>query len=433
MKRITNKINEAIRQNRRLKKMIIGLLIVFGGIIVFNLFKQFMIWRFFANYEPAPVTISTVTAKKRPWRPEIDAVGNFTASHGIEINSQASGNVVKIHFKSGQYIEAGQPLIDIDDDVEQATLTFFQAQLTLQELNYKRMVDLYKRNAASVSTVDEAKANLDQAKSNVQKTEAQIHYKHITAPFSGRLGIRQANLGQYITLGQTSLVSLQAQDPLYLDFYLPEQLNKRIFVGQHLRFQVEEFPESSFEAQINAINSKVDPKTHNIQIQATVSNCPTEALKNPDQSPLITIQKAPESNRKIVHCSTEINNRNHLSQFAFIPGMFASINIEEPSSEEVIVLPSTAISYSLYGNSVFIIEKDKDGKKDNQDNDILRAKRVFVNTGEQQGNYTIITQGVKEGALVASSGELKLQNGSRVTIDNSIPLNAVNSPDTLGQ
>ncbi|OGV51976.1 MAG: efflux transporter periplasmic adaptor subunit [Legionellales bacterium RIFCSPHIGHO2_12_FULL_42_9] len=432
MKRIKIKINKALRQNKRLKIMIIGLLVVFGGIIAFNLFKQVMIWRFFANYEPAPVTISTVSAKMRPWRPEIDAVGNFTASHGVEINAQASGNVVKIHFESGQYIEAGQPLIDIDDDVEQATLKFYQAQLTLQELNYQRMVNLYKRNAAAISTVDEAKANLDQAKSNVQKTEAQIHYKHITAPFSGRLGIRQANLGQYITPGQTSIVSLQAQDPLYLEFYLPEQLNKRIFVGQHLKFQVEEFPQASFEAQINAINSKIDPKTHNIQVQATVANCPTDAIKNPKQSPYITITKDTETNRNIVHCSTELNKNNHLSQFTFIPGMFASINVEEPSTAEVIVLPSTSISFSLYGNSVFIIEKDKDGKKDDNDNAILRAKRVFVNTGEQQGNDTIITQGIKAGQLVASSGELKLQNGTRVLIDNSVPLSAVNSPDTLG-
>lgn len=433
MKLIGKKITKAMHQNKRLKIMIIGLLVVFGGIIAFNLFKQFMIFRFFASYEPAPVTISSITAKMRPWRPEIDAVGNFTASHGVEVNAQASGNVVKIHFESGQYIEAGQPLIDIDDDVEQAMLKFYQAQLTLQELNYQRMLNLYKRNAAAISTVDEAKANLDQAKSNVQKTEAQIHYKHITAPFSGRLGIRQANLGQYITPGQTSIVSLQAQDPLYLEFYLPEQLNKRIFVGQHLKFQVDEFPNALFEAQINAINSKIDPKTHNIQVQATVANCPTEALKKPKQSSYITIKKDTGTNRNIVHCSTELNKKNHLSQFAFIPGMFASISVEEPSKAKVIMLPSTSISYSLYGNSVFIIEKDKDGKQDSDGKDILRVKRVFVNTGEQQGNDTIITQGIKEGQRVASSGELKLQNDTRVVIDNRIPLSAINSPDTLEQ
>ncbi len=427
MKRIKNRISSTLGQNQRLKRMIIGLLLVFGGIIAFNLFKQFMIWRFFANYEPAPVTISSVTAQLRPWRPEIDAVGNFTASHGVEINAQASGNVVKIHFESGQYIEAGQPLIDIDDDVEQAMLKFYQAQLNLQELNYQRMLNLYQRKAAAISTVDEAKANLDQAKSNVQKTEAQIHYKHITAPFSGRLGIRQANLGQYITPGQTSIVSLQAQDPLYLEFYLPEQLNKRIFVGQHLKFQVDEFPEVYFEAQINAINSKIDPKTHNIQVQATVANCPTEALKNPKKSNDITLNNDPETHRNIIHCNTALNQKNHLSQFAFIPGMFASISVEEPAKTKVIVLPSTSISYSLYGNSVFVIEKDK------KNNDILRAKRVFVNTSEQQGNNTIVTQGIKEGQIIASSGELKLQNGTRVVIDNSIPLSAINSPDTLEQ
>ena len=432
MKRIKAKINEAIRQNKRLKIMLIGLLVVFGGIIAFNLFKQFMIYRFFLHYEPAPVTISTVTATKRAWRPEIDAVGHFSASHGVEVNAQASGNVVKIHFESGEYIEAGQPLIDIDDTVEQAMLKFYQAQLTLQKLNYQRMVDLLKHNAASVSTVDEAKANLDQALSNVEKTEAQVNYKHITAPFSGRLGIRQANLGQFITPGQTPIVTLQAQDPLYLEFYLPEQLNKRLFVGQNLKFQVEGFPKVSFSAKINAINSKVDPKTHNIEVQATLANCPTAALENPEKSPYIKVKKEAETSRTVVYCDSAVNKKNHLSQFIFIPGMFASINVEEPTTEKVITLPSTAISYSLYGNSVYVIEKDKDGKKDDNGKDVLRARRIFVNTGEQQGNDTIITAGIKEGQIVASSGELKLQNDTRVNIDNSIPLSAVNSPDTVG-
>ena len=432
MKRIKTKIQGAIQQNKRLKKMLIALLIVFGGIIGFNLFKQFMIYRFFSHYEPAPVTISAVNAIKRAWRPEIDAVGHFTASHGVEVNAQVSGNVVKIHFESGQYIEADKPLIDIDDTVEQAMLKFYQAQLTLQELNYQRMLNLYKRNAASVSTVDEAKATLDQAQSNVEKTEAQIHFKHITAPFSGRLGIRQANLGQYISPGQTPIVTLQAQDPLYLEFSLPEQLTKRLFVGQSLKFQVEGFAKVSFAAKINAINSRIDPKTHTIQVQATLANCPTAALQNPKQSPLITFKEDPETHQTLVSCSTEVNQKNHLIDFIFIPGMFASIQVEEPATEKVIVLPSTAISYSLYGNSVFVIEKDKDGKKDENDHDVLRARRIFISTGEQQGNDTLITQGIKEGQLVASSGELKLQNDTRVTIDNSIPLSAANSPDTLG-
>lgn len=425
MKRIKHKINEAIRQNKRLKIMLIGLLIVFGGIIAFNLLKQFMIHRFFANYEPAPVTISSVKATKRAWHSEIDAVGNFVATNGVDVNAQSSGNVVKIYFDSGQYIEAGQPLVDIEDRVEQATLKFNQALLTLQEINYQRMTNLYKRNATSVATVDEAKANLDQARSNVEKTQAEINYKHITAPFCGRLGIRQVNLGQFISPGQTSIVTLQAQDPLYLEFYLPEQLNKRIAVGQPLKFQVEEFPNKIFQATINAINSKIDIKTHNIKVQAQLANCPADLTPSSG----ITIKNDPQSSQQNIHCNTDSNKTHHVTKFAFIPGMFASIIIKEPSSKDVIALPSTAISYSLYGNSVFVIEKDKD----DNDQDILRARRVFVTTGEQQGNSTIILNGIQEGQIVASSGELKLQNGTRVTIDNSVPLNTINTPESLGQ
>lgn len=433
MKKITSKVNELLRQNKRLKIMSIGLLVVFGGIIAFNLFKQFMIYRFFLHYEPAPVTISAVAAKKRVWHPEIEAVGHFIATQGVEVNAQASGNVVKIHFDSGQYIEANQPLVDIDDTVEQAMLKFYQAQLNLQSLNYKRMLDLFKRNVAAASTVDESKANLDQASSNVEKTEAQIHYKHITAPFSGRLGIRQVSLGEYVTPGQTPIVSLQAQDPLYLEFYLPEQLLSRLHIGQKLNFQVDGFPTLLFSAKINAINSKVDYKTHNIQVQASLANCPADALKQSKPSPLVQIQKQKSSELNLVHCDTTLNLKSHISQFAFIPGMFASIQVKEPSTSSVITLPSTAISYSLYGNSVFVVQKDPSGKKDENNQDILSVKRVFVTTGEQQGNYTVITHGIDAGQLVASSGELKLQSGTRVKIDNSVLLNETLSPAHLGE
>lgn len=135
----------------------------------------------------------------------------------------------------------------------------------------------------------------------------------------------------------------------------------------------------------------------------------------------------------MIYCNSELNAQNHVSQFAFIPGMFSAISVEQPPVPNVIVLPSTAISYSLYGNSVFIIEKDKDGKKDQDGKDLLFVKRVFVNTGEQEGNLTVITKGVKAGQEVVSSGELKLQNGTRVIVNNSIPMNTVSNPDSLGQ
>lgn len=418
---------------KRMTIMISALILVFGGIIAFNLFKGFMIKRFFAHYEAPPVSVSSVTAEKRNWKPHIPAVGNFVATSGVEVNSQASGNVVKIHFESGQFVEEGSPLIDIDDSVDQATLKFNQAVLALEKLSFQRQTDLNKRGAAPLSSVDEAKANMQQGQANVEKTEAEIKQKHIAAPFSGKLGIRQVNLGQYITPGQTSIVTLQSLDPLFLEFYLPEQLFKKLHINQRIQFHVEEFEGAWFEGKITAINAKIDPNTHNIQVQATLPNCPAEAVKNPTQSPLVKIRTDMKNNKVIISCDTRVNKDNHVSEFVFIPGMFASIAVDQPSIPNVVVLPATAVSYSLYGNSVFVIEKSKQNKKDQNGQDKLYVRRVFVNTGAQDGNYIVIEKGIEPGQMVVSSGELKLQNDTSVVINNSIKLNDVSDPGNLGQ
>lgn len=418
---------------KRMTIMITALIVIFGGIIVFNLFKSIMIKHFFAHYEPPAVSVSSVTALKKNWEPRINAVGNFVAINGVDVNSQASGNVVKIHFDSGQYIKKDNLLIDIDDSVEQATLKFSQADMALKNLNYKRQTDLFKRGATPSSSVDEAKANLQQSEANVEKIQAQITQKHITAPFSGELGIRQVNLGQYISPGQTAIVTLQSLDPMYVEFNLPEQMLKLLRISQGILFSVEEFPEVLFKGKITAINSKVDPGTHNVLVQASLPNCPTIAVQHPEKSTLINITNEKDGNKKVVTCNSELNAKNNIDHFVFIPGMFTSISIEQPPIPDVIVLPSTAISYSLYGNSVFIIEPDKDGKKDKDGKVLLYVKRVFVSTGDQEGNYTVITKGVQAGQQVVSSGELKLQNGARVVINNSVQLNSVSNPDSLGQ
>ncbi|WED43671.1 efflux RND transporter periplasmic adaptor subunit [Legionella cardiaca] len=417
---------------RRMTIMIIALVVVFGGIIAFNLFKSFMIKRFFASYEPPAVSVSSVTAMKKNWEPRIDAVGNFVAINGVDVNSQAAGNIVKIHFESGQYLEQDQPLVDIDDRVDQATLKFNKADLALKELSYKRQADLFKRGATSSSSVDEATASLQQAQANVERTEAEIRQKHISAPFSGQLGIRQVNLGQYVTPGQTAIVTLQSMDPLFLEFYLPEQMLKRLHINQGIQFSVEEFPNAIFGGKITAINAKVDTNTHNILVQATVPNCPSLDLVT-QKSNLLKAKTPQEGGKTFFQCDSKMNAQNHVTQFAFIPGMFASISVEQPVIPDMIVLPSTSISYSLYGNSVFVIEKDKNGKKDNDGKDLLRVRRVFVSTGEQKGNYTVIKKGIEAGQQVVSSGELKLQNNTRVVINNSVELKDIADSDSLGQ
>lgn len=412
---------EGIPVKKRMTVMGTALLVVFGGLIAFNLIKGFMIKRFFANYEPPAITVSSVVAQKVDWEPAISTIGNFVAIKGVDVNAQASGNVVQVHFDSGQYIEQNGPLIDIDDTVDQATLKYNQAALTLRELNYQRQADLFKRGATPSSSVDEARANLQQAQAELEKVKAQIYHKHIVAPFSGLLGIRQINLGQFIKPGDTAIVTLQSLDPLYLEFSLPEQLLTRIHVNQAITFELDAFPNAEFRGTITAINSKVDTNTHNIKIQATVPNCPTSVLKQ--------IQDKKVS----IRCNSEENAKNKVRDFLFRPGMFASIEISQPPIPNTIILPSTAISYSLYGNSVFLIEKDKDGKKDDKGNPYLYVKRVFVTTGEQRGNNTVVTKGVKAGQLVVRSGEMKLQNDARVEINNTVDLKEINYKATMDQ
>ncbi|PJD91542.1 MAG: efflux transporter periplasmic adaptor subunit [Legionella sp.] len=413
---------------KRMTTMIISLLIVFGGLIGFNLIKQGLMTYYLNHYQPPAVTVSTVVAKKENWHPFISSVGNFVAINGVDISAQSAGKVSAIHFESGQHVEKDSPLIDIEDSVEQATLKFNQADLTLQQTNFSRQTDLLKRNATAVSSLDEAKARMLEATANLEKTQASIDLKHIKAPFSGMLGIRQINLGEYIRPGQTTIVSLQSLDPIYLHFYIPEQYIDMIKVNQNIEFTVEQNPNTIFKGKITAINSKIDENTHNIQIQAVTANCPSI---NPDEfhtSDLLTSKKLP-TGKYLAICDTTQNETNDIKQFNFIPGMFASIEVEQPTIPDVIVLPTTSISYTMYGDSVFVVEKqtDKSGKN------VFTVKQVFVTTGETRGNYTVIKSGIKANQLVVAAGDLKLQNGTQVTINNSIQLTDHDNIELLGE
>lgn len=410
--------------------MLISLAVVFGGLFAFNIIKALFIKHFLANYQPPAVTVSSVVATQQNWNPVIKAVGNFNAINGVELNTEASGKITKIHFKSGQFIQKGELLIDIDDSVEKASLQFNQAELTLQEINYQRQVDLQKRGATPSSSVDAARAKLLQAKANVDKTNAEINQKHLKAPFSGQLGILQVSLGQYITAGQTKIVSLQSMDPLHLKFYLPEQQISLLKINQKITFSVEQSPNLLFEAKIIAINSKVNTNMHNVEVQATLLNCPAITSTTAIQSEYVTLTTNSSHTKPVVICHTAMELQNKITKFNFIPGMFAAISIEQPAINNVIVLPTTAISYSLYGDSVFIIEKQLTEKNQPER---LSVKRVFIKAGDQKGNYTVIQSGIKAGQLVVGSGQLKLDNGTQVVINNEIKLTDTTELSKIGQ
>lgn len=360
---------------KRMIIVIILLVIVFGGIFGWGFVRSYFMKQYFANFTPPPVTISTTKAQAINWEPSIPAVGSMVAINGVTVSPEIPGTISKIFFASGQLVKAGDPLIQIDDSLEQQELKGFQAQLRLDTINYQRQAALYKTQSAAAAALDQARANMQISASNVGKTEVTIIKKHIVAPFAGKVGIRLVNLGQYVAAG-TPLVAVQQLDPLYAQFSLPEQYLKNLYVGQPVEVKIDARNGEVFTGKITAINSQIDADTRNILVQAT--------LPNP--------------------------------QYKLYPGLFANVNVLLPQQNKVITLPQTAVNYSLYGDSVFLVVpgKDKQGKA------ILQAKLVYVTTGDRRGNEIAITKGLTGGEEVVTSGQLKLQDDVTVVVDNSV-------------
>jgi membrane fusion protein (multidrug efflux system) len=361
---------------KRMIIMIAALTVVFGGIFGWNALRAYFIKQFFANFEPPPATISTTQATAQTWQPYLSAVGSLTAVNGVDISTEVPGMVNEVYFQSGQMVKKNDPLIQLDDRIDQENLKHDEARHKLALINFERQKNLFTRNAAAKSALDQASVEVDQAAVAVAKDKILIDEKRIKAPFDGKIGIRKVNVGQYISPG-TSLVNLQSLNPLYVEFSLPEQELKSLAVGQEVIIQVDTYPNQEFKGIVAAIHSKVNEQTRNILVQAT--------LPNDDQR--------------------------------LYPGMFANIKVLLAKRDRVITVPQTAIAYSLYGDAVYVVReqgKDKDKKP------ILRAVKVNVVTGERRGGEVALKQGLKEGEQVIISGQLKLQENSRVLVDNSV-------------
>jgi membrane fusion protein (multidrug efflux system) len=359
-----------------MKVMIITLTIVFGGIFLWNVFRHYMIEKFLAENQSPPVTISATTAKTENWFPYLTTIGTLAAINGVSISTQIGGIVTAITFNSGQHVKKGELLIKLDDTIEQADLLNNEAQLKLAQLNYQRNATLFKKHAVSEQNYDQALAQYTEAQAAVEKTQAIIAQKNITAPFDGKIGIRNVNIGQYVSPG-TALVSLQSLDPLYVNFYLPEQELRMIQPKQAIQLQIDAYPHQFFLGQLNAVDSLVNVQTHNIKVQAIIPN----------------------------------------KQEQLYPGLFATIKVLLPKLENAITVPQTAIAYSLFGNSVFLIQQ---AGKDEKGKPILRVTQTYVTIGEERDNKVVVLKGLKSGDLVATSGQLKLDNGTQVLINNSV-------------
>ncbi len=361
--------------NKQTRITLLILLIVFGGIFAWNIVRGLMIQQKVAENQPIPA-VSVTKAKSSTWQPSLYAIGTLTAVNGVSISTQAAGNVVQINFQSGQHVKKDDLIIQIDDRQEQAQLQNNTATLKLAQVTYERNKTLVQKNVIAKQTFDETEARYQQALADVAQTQAIINYKHITAPFDGKIGIREVNLGQYLRAGDP-IVSLQSMDPLYVNFFLPEQHLRELSVGQKVTLKVDSMPKIKFEGKINALNSLVDTQTHNIAIQATVPN------------------------------------RNE----QLYPGLFARINVILPKKMNVVIVPATAINYTLYGNSIFVLKREKIKDQEN-----LTIELRDVKTGEQRNDEIIITGGIKAGEEIVTSGQLKLNNGQKVIINNNVQL-----------
>ncbi len=361
------------------KRMVIMLILVgllFGGIFGFQAFKAHMVKKFMASRGMPPQTVSTIKANMQTWQQQLEAVGSLQAVRGADLAPEVSGLVVKINFKSGQKVKAGALLVELDARSDLARLQALKATAELAGQTYRRDRQQFQEHAVSQATLDADMANLKSAKAQVAEQRALIGKKFIRAPFAGRLGIRAVNLGQYLDPG-AKIVTLQALDPIFVDFYLPQRLLSQVALGQPVTIRVDAFAGKTFVGKVSAINPKVDQDTRNIRVRAT------------------------------------IRNPNHL----LLPGMFATTAIEVGRPQPRVTLPQTAISYNPYGNIVYLVKQNGKGRNGRPG---LVAEQKFVTTGATRGDQVAILKGVQPGDVVVTSGQIKLHNGTPVLINNSI-------------
>lgn len=361
------------------KRMIIMLVLaslVFGGIFGFQAFKGRMMKKFMSSMGNAPQTVSTMKAGYQEWLPQLEAVGSLHAIDGAEVSPEVSGTVSAIHFKQGEDVKKGQILVELIADDDIAKLHALHAASDIAKIIYERDKLQLAFKAISQQTLEMDAATLAQAKANEAQQQALVNKKSISAHFAGRVGVRMVSVGQYLSAG-TPIVSLQALDPIYLDFSVPQQNISLIHHKQKVTAKTDAYPGESFDGEITVVNPEVDSGTLNVKVRA------------------------------------KLNNPLH----RLLPGMYASVEISSGAPQRYITLPQTAVTYHPYGNIVYLTEQqgvDDKGKPK------LVAKQVFVTTGDRRGDQVAILKGLKEGDIVVSTGQVKLHNGSFITINNDI-------------
>lgn len=380
----------------------IGLIIVVGALVGMNIMRDQGVAAFFASQQMPPVPISATKAEAKTWTDYLEGIGSVSAVEGIELASEVAGTVKSIDFKPNDTVSAGQRLVQLDDSIDQADVRLYQAAMDLAKRVLDRVSSLRSRGNAPQSDLDSANAELLKAQAQIARAQATIDKKAVMAPFAGIVGIRKIDIGRYVAAGD-ALVTLQRLDQVYADFTLPEQAFSRISHGQKVEVRADAFPDEVFRGEVSGIEPVVDSASRMVKVRATIDN-PGLKLR---------------------------------------PGFFANVRLILPERPNVVTVPQTAITFSLYGDTVFVIREkqaeanqqqpaDQPAEKPAASGDAgqggsqppagpqLTVEQVFVRVGKRQGSIAEIVEGVKAGDQVVTSGQLKLQNGFPVVIDNSV-------------
>ncbi len=361
-----------------IKRMIIMLIVIgvlFGGIFGFKVVQARMMKKYM-KFQMPPASVTAIKAEMQPWQPQLKAVGSLRAVRGVDVTSEIAGLVRELDFKSGETVAAGQVLVQLNADADIAQLHALQAAADLAKTTYERDKKQFEIQAVSQATLDAEAADLRSKFAVVAQQQAVVDKKTIKAPFSGKLGISTVNPGQYVNPGD-KIVTLQELDPLYVDFYLPEQELSRTARGQTVLVRSDTYGDRTFNGRIIVINPKVDPDTRNFQVEAVISNPRRELL----------------------------------------PGMYTTVEVRAGKPQQYITVPQTAVTYNPYGDTVYVVQEKGKGTGGKP---LLSVQQTFITVGPTRGDQVAVLSGVKEGDTVVTSGQLKLRNGSAVVINNTV-------------
>jgi len=361
---------------KRILFSLLGLLLVLGILAGIKGMQISTMMGKKSSFTPPPETVTTAQVRPESWETTLPAVGSLEAVQGVTVAAELPGKVTRIDFTPGALIEEGALILQQDISSEEAQLHAAEASAALARTNFERLSLLIETNAVSRAAYDEGEAQYKQAVAQANTIRATIAKKTIRAPFSGRLGIRLVNLGQTLKEGEP-IVSLQALDPIFVNFMLPQQEMARIKAGLPVRITSDAVPGKTVTGKITAINPQADSATRNVRVQATAAN-KEESLR---------------------------------------PGMFATVAVVLPAQSKALVIPATAVLYAPYGDSVFVVEEQKNEKTGESG---LALRQQFVRLGERRGDFVAIISGLDAGATVVSTGVFKLRNGQSVVVDNAL-------------